>query len=601
MNALLVFAALSFLPMQIPGLPAGAPDADSKKGTQDVAAAEKTPANSENPPTVVEGKAAPTKAKPERVLGPCETPKQAVLTWLGNLQAGSLKKEAAAECAFAPAKMDAEELQKQVWHLKKVFDARGVYIRVDSLSEKTDYVDEVTGTHRALISKNIPQVTLIKVDGKWGLSPAAIKSTESLYRETFPLDLDSFTENFPTWTKTPVFGISAVQVLLLGLLLLLGWIARVVVSGVFTSQLRRVMHTLNVSWGNDLLKDAASPLGTLALSGVVALGLTSIGLGVKIAAIVMLATQTVAATSVVMVLYRAVDLLAEFLTARADKTDTKLDDQLVPLVRRGLKIVTVCVGAVFVLQNLDIDVGSLIAGLGIGGLAFALAAKDTVSHIFGSVTIFLDKPFQIGDWVVACGVEGIIEEVGFRSTRVRTFYNSVVSIPNGKFTNAVVDNYGLRQYRRCSITLNIEYATSPDQVEAFCDGLRGVIQSHPGTRKDYFEVHFAGFSESGLKIMLYFFFEVDSWTDELRSRHEIYLDFIRLAEELDVRFAYPTQTLHIASQTAPVKAGILPEHDLEALKAKVSAFGPGGALVIDPGPRVHSGFYSSGAIPRGSE
>lgn len=598
MNALIVVTAFSFFSLQAPAQPAAETAQNAIAPTEKNTAPQEAIAEKSTAPT-----AAPkTTQKPKvgAVLGPCETPKQAVLTWLGNLQVGNLKKAAAAQCAFAPEGMTEQELQKQVWHLKKVFDARGIYIRVDALSNEADHKDKLTGAHQIKLSSSLPKITFVKGGNKWGLSPAAILSTERLYRETFPLDLDSFVERFPEWSKTPLLGISAVQMLFLGILLLLGWIARVIVSGVFTSQLRRIMGTLKVSWGDELLKEAASPLGTLALAGVVALGLTSIGLGVKIAAIIMLATQTVAATSVVMVLYRAVDLLAEFLAARAEKTETKLDDQLVPLVRRGLKIVTVCVGAVFVLQNLDIDVGSLIAGLGIGGLAFALAAKDTVSHIFGSVTIFLDKPFQIGDWVVACGVEGIIEEVGFRSTRVRTFYNSVVSIPNGEFTNAVVDNYGLRQYRRCSVNLNIEFATSPDQIEAFCDGIRGIIQAHPSTRKDYFEVHFAGFGESGLKIMLYFFFEVETWTDELRSRHEVYLDFMRLAEELDVRFAFPTQTLHIASQTVAQKAATPPEHDLEALKAKVNAFGPGGALVMEPGPRVHPGFYSQGAIPRGA-
>jgi len=604
MHALILTAAFSFLPLQTPGItpgtspkpaPASAEEApasvdDAEKGLGAGKADAPAPA-----PTTPK-----TEVKAEAKVGPCETPKQAVLTWLGNLQDDHLNLAAAAQCAFPPAKMTPEKTQKAVGQLKKVFDARGIFIRVDTLSEEADYNDPSTGKHIAVISQQLPQVVLIRAQGKWGLSPETLRKSSVLYRETFPLDLDALTSSFPSWTKTPVLGISVVQLMLLGLLILLGWIARVIVSGVIASQLRRVMHALHVTWGEDLLKDAASPLGILALAGVVALGLTSIGLSVRVAAIVSLATQTVAATSVVLLLYRAVDLLAAFMATRADKTDTKLDDQLVPLVRRGLKIVIVCVGVVFVLQNLDVDVGSLIAGLGIGGLAFALAAKDTVSHIFGSVTIFLDKPFQIGDWVVACGVEGIVEEVGFRSTRVRTFYNSVVTIPNGKFTDAVVDNYGLRQYRRCSITLGVEYQTSPDQIEAFCDGIRGIISTHPGTRKDYFEVHFSGFGNSALNIMLYFFFDVASWTDEMRSRHEVYLDILRLAEELDVGFAYPTQTLHVASQAKPVDMPAPPDHDVEALAAKVNAFGPGGAMVIPPGPRVGPSFYSQGATPRGS-
>ena len=135
-------------------------------------------------------------------------------------------------------------------------------------------------------------------------------------------------------------------------------------------------------------------------------------------------------------------LFTSWLEQKAQQTETKLDDQLVPLARRALKIFIVSIGTVFVLQNLNYDVASLIAGLGIGGLAFALAAKDTIANLFGSATIFASRPFQIGDWVVIGGsTEGVVESVGFRSTRVRTFYNSLIGIPNAKVADAVVDNY----------------------------------------------------------------------------------------------------------------------------------------------------------------
>jgi hypothetical protein len=115
---------------------------------------------------------------------------------------------------------------------------------------------------------------------------------------------------------------------------------------------------------------------------------------------------------------------------KAALTHTKLDDQLVPLLRKSMKVVVVLAGVLFGLQNLDVDVGSLLAGLGIGGIAFALAAKDTVSNFFGSVMIFVDRPFQIGDWIHVDGAEGIVEEVGFRTTRVRAFDDAMLIVPN---------------------------------------------------------------------------------------------------------------------------------------------------------------------------
>ena len=143
--------------------------------------------------------------------------------------------------------------------------------------------------------------------------------------------------------------------------------------------------------------------------------------------------------------------------------------------------------------------------MGLGGLAFALAAKDTVANLFGSATIFASRPFQIGDWVYIDGTEGTVESVGFRSTRVRTFYNSLISVPNAKVVDSVVDNYGARQYRRVKAMLGLTYDTPPDKLEAFVVGVRELIANHPKTRKDLFEVHFYEFGPSSLNVLVYFF------------------------------------------------------------------------------------------------
>jgi MscS family membrane protein len=531
--------------------------------------------------------------------GPCATPKAAVISWLGNLQPDQYNAGAAALCAVAPAGMTPQQVQTAMVRLKKVLDARGIYVRVEELPEDADYRDPSTSQARVAVSQLMPEVYLVKQKGRWVVSQTTLKNAGKLYRDTFPLDVSRVVDRMPRWMLVPIAGIAGWQLLGLALLVLLGFIARLLVTNLVTSQITRVFDKLHISWGRDLIRQNALPLGTLALAGVIGLGVTSLGLTVTWAKLSLLAVRVIAAMSVVMLVYRFVDVVAAWMQHRADKTETKLDDQLVPLVRRGLRIITILGGVVFVLQNLEVNVGSLLATLGIGTLAFALAAQDTVKNLFGSVTIFLDKPFQIGDWVVVAGVEGIIEEVGFRSTRIRTFYNSLVTVPNGKFTDAIVDNYGLRQYRRCSIRLGLTYDTSPEQMEAFCDGVRGIIKAHPDTRKDYYEVHFAGYGNSGLEVMLYFFFEVGSWTAELRARHEIFLDFLRLAKELGVDFAFPTQTLHVESLAKAGDPFVRQAPANDALKERVSAFGPGGSAVIAPGQRVHDGFYAPAANPKG--
>ncbi|MFH1811373.1 MAG: mechanosensitive ion channel family protein [Pseudomonadota bacterium] len=522
----------------------------------------------------------------------CATPLRAAHTLLDNLQPQRYRPEVAATCARAPEGVDPAELVRRVETLKRVFDASGLRISVDKLPDVSDHTDPGTGRHEVILHQGLSEIVLVRDDGGWHLPPHVIQQVPELAATTFVLDLGGVVQQLPPWMRAPVLGLMGWQLIYLVLLLVLGLIVRTVVAWFVAGWARRLMERLRISWGRDLLGSASQPLGTLALSGILAVGMPVSNLPVALAAVGLIAIRLIAALAAVMVLYRIVDLFAAYLSDRADRTSTKLDDQLVPLVRKALRVVVISLGVVFVLQNLDVDVGSLIAGLGLGGLAFALAAKDTVANLFGSLTIFLDKPFQIGDWVAVAGTEGIIEEVGFRSTRVRTFYNSLVSVPNAKIADAVVDNYGLRRYRRTVTTLGVTYDSTPDQIEAFCDGIRAILQAHPRTRKDYYEVHFSGYGDHSLNIMLYFFFEVPSWSEELRARHEVYLDILRLAEKLSIRFAFPTRTLHISSQAMPrpVDENEPPQPDW--LRQRVQEFGPGGTLVHKPGPRLTHGYFA---------
>lgn len=282
------------------------------------------------------------------------------------------------------------------------------------------------------------------------------------------------------------------------------------------------------------------------------------------------------AVALVMLGFRGVDIFTDVLGRRAELTDSRFDDQLVPLVNTGLKIVTLLIGMLFILGNLGVNVTSLVAGLGLGGLAVALAAQDTFRNLLGGVTIFADRPFQVGDWVVVGSIEGTVEHVGFRSSRVRTFYNSVVTVPNARIVDTHVDNMGLRQWRRYRTTLSLAYHTTPDQVQAFVEGVRAVIRANPEMRKDYYIVEFTEFGASSLEVLLYCFIDAPDWNAELRTRHVLNLDIMRLAEELGVEFAFPTQTLHVASMPGqPAEVPGAPAR--EQLGEAVERFAPTGA------------------------
>jgi MscS family membrane protein len=191
------------------------------------------------------------------------------------------------------------------------------------------------------------------------------------------------------------------------------------------------------------------------------------------------------------------------------------------------------------------DVRTVIAGASIGGLAVALASQDTVKNLIGTFMIFLDKPFQIGDWIVGGGVEGTVEEVGFRSSRIRAADTSIFTIPNSKLSEIVINNKGLRKYRRYKTVLGIRYDTPPELIEAFVKGVRQIIEVHPETLTESYNVEFTGFGDSALQVLVNTYFLSLEWGVEQSSKHRLHIAIVKLAKALGVDFAFPSQTLMI--------------------------------------------------------
>ncbi|MFT7414529.1 MAG: MscS family membrane protein [Methylophagaceae bacterium] len=287
------------------------------------------------------------------------------------------------------------------------------------------------------------------------------------------------------------------------------------------------------------------PLGLMAMALVWWAGLSLLALPSLAWSIISIAVKLLVSLSGIWSAFRLVDILDALMMKKVSRTASKFDDLLVPMVTKSLKVFVVVIGIVFVADNLNVDVSSLLAGLGLGGLAFALAAKDLLGNFFGSLTVLLDRPFHIGDWVVIGDVEGSVEKVGFRSTRIRTFYNSLITLPNAMLTTSEVDNMGARRYRRMRTMLALTYATTPEKIDAFCEGIRTLIQLHPYMRKDYYHVYFNEYGPASLDILVYVFWETPDWNTELRERHRFLVDILRLAKQLDVEFAYPTQTIYL--------------------------------------------------------
>ena len=380
----------------------------------------------------------------------------------------------------------------------------------------------------------------------------------------------------PDWFTDSYAGIEVRQYIGLGVLVAVTVVTYAAISTALRIYVRvRFDEADHAFWHGERARLGRS-LWALAVAITLLLGFPALDFPQVADDIVEQLASLLGAVALVMLGFRGVDIFTDVLGRRAELTDSRFDDQLVPLVNTGLKIVTLLIGMLFILGNLGVNVTSLVAGLGLGGLAVALAAQDTFRNLLGGVTIFADRPFQVGDWVVVGSIEGTVEHVGFRSSRVRTFYNSVVTVPNARIVDTHVDNMGLRQWRRYRTTLGLAYHTTPDQVQAFVEGVRAVIRANPEMRKDYYIVEFTEFGASSLEVLLYCFIDAPDWNAELRTRHVLNLDIMRLAEELGVEFAFPTQTLHVASMPGqPAEVPGAPAR--EQLGETVERYAPAGS------------------------
>jgi len=372
------------------------------------------------------------------------------------------------------------------------------------------------------------------------------------------------------------------------LIVLIGVVADKLVSFLLARLVNRWKNRSRHSEYKELSDQVLRPLGLTVMAVIWWLGINLLGLEETALLVLLLAVKFLASLSGVWAAYRLVDIVAVYLLKRAHLTDSKLDDALVPLIPRTLKIFVTVVGFLFIADNIDVDISSLLAGLGLGGLAFALAAKDMVQNLFGSITVLMDRTFTVGDWIIVGSVEGSVERIGFRSTRIRTFYNSVVTVPNSKFITADVDNMGERRYRRLSCKLSLTYDSPPERIEAFCEGVRELIRQHPYMRKDYYHVYLNEFAASSLNVLLYVFWETPEWSTELRERHRFMLDILRLAKRLGVEFAFPTQTLYMRSEpdfAPPTEDGLAQEQAFERGRSEaVSIVAESTGLGVRPPP-----------------
>ncbi|MDH3322119.1 MAG: mechanosensitive ion channel family protein [Flavobacteriaceae bacterium] len=449
-----------------------------------------------------------------------------------------------------------KEAQEKAKKIKAVFDGKGLKIDFNKVPVDANYLDTI-GVSNLAISKPIhrfapfplrlPEVYVEKVGNQWYFSTETIEKIDGIYADTFPWEFTWLEKKFPRIFSKTVYGVLIWKPI--GLLLLIGFcfILYYILNPLIFFILKRIQK-LSLKTTNfksfDLLQDLTRPIVFILIVRFVKKIIPSFQLW-DFNSYLIIGLSIAETVFWVFVFLKLMKLLLSIYNDYTKSTRTKLDNQLAPILNKMLMGLVVFIGFLHILTLFGVDPNAVIAGASIGGIAVAFAAQDSVKNFIGTIVIFLDKPFHIGDWIEIGSVSGVVESVGLRSTRVRASDTTLFQIPNSKVSEAEINNKGLRTYRRYNTELGIRYDTPPDLIEAFVLGIREIIKIHPDTESDSYNVEFTGFGDSALLIMVNVFFKHLNWGDEQSSKHRLHIAIVKLAAALGVDFAFPSSTLMI--------------------------------------------------------
>lgn len=494
-------------------------------------------------------------------------PHATIYTHLYFLQSDSYEPKKAAKTVVGLSEEKA--IQKAI-KIKQVLDGKGLYVDLNKIPTNTNYKDTIGYSsyfRYVLFPQRMPQIYVEKVGGKWYYSSETIAKIDNLYKEVFPWYIQKLQNIIPVSGHKKILGIQLWQFVALLILIVLAFIIFLLTKKIAFLILQKIKHQFSKSTTveiNLILKKLAHPISLLVTAAFIAKIFPSLQFGLEINTWVFKIINISVVVFWIYVFLKLVKVIMQLYAEFTEKTHGRLDDQLVPILDSFLKGVVIVIGLFRLLTLFGVDATTMLAGATIGGLAFALASQDTVKNLIGTIMIFLDKPFHIEDWIEAGEVVGTVEKVGFRSTRVRAADTSVYQIPNSKLSEIVINNKGLRLFRRYNTNLGLRYDTPPELIEAFVKGVREIIIAHPETRSESYNVEFTAFGDSALLIMVNVYFKSLEWGVEQTSKHRLHMAIIKLAAALGVEFAFPSTTVTI--ENFPEKKGLNPKYDVDQEK-----------------------------------
>ncbi len=509
----------------------------------------------------------------ENVKIDLSSPNATIYTHLYFLQSDSYAPEKAAKTIQG---LSEEEAIKKAIKIKRSLDGKGLFVDFSKIPSNPNYNDtiEYSPVYKyVLFPDRMPSISVEKVGENWFYTAETVNSIDAIYNEIFPWYIQKIQDSIPSFGHKKVFGIELWQFAALFVLLIITFIVFFIAKKINFFILQKIQYTITHTKNNSInksLKKLAHPISLLVTIALIDKVFPSLQFSLAVNTWVFLALNIAVTIFWIYVFLKLVELVTQLYADFSQKTAGKLDDQLAPIVRNFLKGLVLFIGLLKLLTLLGVDTATVIAGASIGGLAVALASQDTVKNLIGTLMIFLDKPFHIDDWIEASGFSGTVEEVGFRSTRIRAADTSIYQIPNSKLAEITINNKGLRLYRRYNTNLGLRYDTPPELIEAFVKGLREIIIAHPETRSESYNVEFTGFGDSALLIMVNVYFKSLEWGVEQSSKHRLHIAIVKLAKALGVDFAFPSTTVLIEQFPEKKSVGLNYNTNSENIEAAIA-------------------------------
>ncbi len=474
-----------------------------------------------------------------------DSPYNTMFVHLYYLQADSYQPELAAKTIQGLDSLSAIEAAIE---LKQVLDGKGLYIHLNLLPQQNDYLDSISQQpFYTPFPKELPAVYLEKTNGKWYFSNETIKKIPGLHKKVYPFGTDFIVNLIPGGGQQRFLGLAFWQYLSIAILLLFAWLFNQIVSTVIRPLIKKGLKRFldEGDKSKQLVLSIARFVSLILITYLVRLLLPIVQLPIGMAKVSVLALNVVLTVFFVLLALRILDLIMTFFGRYARQTNHKMDEQLIPIIRRAFWFLFVIGGLVQVLRLLDVNVTALIAGISIGGLALALAAQDTVKNLIGSLMIFIDQPFQIDDYIEWGGMAGTVVEVGFRTTRIKTSDTSIIAVPNGTIANNAVTNKGMRTYRLFNGILGLKYNTSQEAIRFYIKGLHGILDKHPAILQENKYVHLTALADSSISVTYKAYIDLKNFESELQIKEDLLMAFMALAEKLKIEFAFPSSSIYV--------------------------------------------------------